>query len=94
MPGPRQGTCSSHGLVWAHTSGAGVCVEMAIRPQMDRQTSSRQTVLSSAQGLGRACDRLLLFCPPTAGVLVETWVHTEHSLDLFCGLNKSLGNVS
>lgn len=56
MPGPRQGTCLSHGLVWAHTSGAGVCVEMAIRPQMDRQTSSRQTVLSSARGPGRACD--------------------------------------
>lgn len=70
------GTCSSHGLVWAHTcqalaSRAGVCVEAGIRPQADTQTASGQTVLSSARGPGRVCDWLRLFCPPTAGVLVE-----------------------
>ena len=87
MPGPHQGTCSSHGPVWAHTSqalpsGAGVCVEVGIRPQTDRQTTNRQTVLSSAQGPGRACDWLQLFCLPTAGISVDTWVHVEHTPDL------------
>ena len=48
----------------------------------DRQTTNRQTVLSSAQGPGRACDWLQLFCLPTAGVLVDTWVHVEHTPDL------------
>ena len=70
------GTCSSHGPVWALTcqalaSGAGVCVEAGIRPQADTQTASGQAVLSSARGPGRVCDWLRLFCPPTAGVLVE-----------------------
>lgn len=61
MPRPYQGTCSPHGPVSVHTSqalpsGAAVCVEVGIRPQTDRQTTNGQTVLSLAQGPGRACD--------------------------------------